>query len=974
MNGIPGNTYVGFTLQRHEWIAELASDVYLFSHDSTGCPLLAVKNDDTNKTFAAAFNTIPTDSTGVAHILEHAVLMGSKKYPVKDVFGEMNKGGLMTFLNAMTGSDITYYPFATRNLQEYFNLMDVYCDVVFHPLLQQETFEQEGWHYHQEESDAPLVFQGVVFNEMKGAFSDPIRLIFQHLFSGLLPGSTYAHESGGDPKHIPDLTYEQFLAFHRDHYHPSNCTLFVYGDAPLADELHFLQERFLGAFTTAQPRCRADLGTTITKPRLIVDRYGVEAGNHEDRTYLAVGTHVGNVGDLERNASFQIIANILYNSDGSPLKNRIVSSGICKDFGGLYLSSSCFNTIMVTYLIGSDSRHRETFATLYHDTLTEMVHAGLDRDLVLSEINKYEFNVREDASKAQRGLDLLNKALVAFRYDIDPFEALKTEATLRSIRDKALSGRYFEDLISEALIDSPATVTIVLEPDPAKLQQSDREERERLARHAGQLSEQDRQNLIDRTGALQTLQQTPNSPETLQLLPRLTRKDLPVHIDFHRVEPVTMFGRQVLVSDLPTNHITYLDIGLDLSCLPHRYLPLLDLFGAVITEIGTERLSFSEFAKQVATYTGGLTHSINTYSPYASPEHVKCLLWLSIKVLPEYLERALDLVAELLTDISFQDRARIREIVRREFAWTEHAAQSEGYNLPSTRVFSRLSVAGRYQEQINGITAYRALRDLAGNYAAREDELLDAFSTMADILLNRENLVVALTGERREIERFETIGGRLASALSGSTVHPPVPILTEPQLAHHEAFITAAEVVFNVQGGVLFPKRDRYSGAFEVLKTYLSRDYLWNTVRQMGGAYGCFTQFNHITGNIALISYRDPQVRKTFQAFAQVPGVVKAIDLSASSLEQLIIGSYSAFDPHQSAAARGATARNEFLSGISVEHKQRRLAEITATTVADLRTFADDFDAMLKQSYRSVIGNRSKIEADRNLFDEISDL
>lgn len=973
MSNTAGGSTTGFLLQRQEWIEELSAEVLLFEHEVTGCPLLAIKNDDSNKTFAVAFNTIPTDSTGVAHILEHSVLMGSRKYPVKDVFGEVNKGGLMTFLNAMTGSDITYYPFATRNLKEYFNLMDVYCDVVFNPLLLEETFEQEGWHYHQESQAAPLQFQGVVFNEMKGAFSDPIRLLFHHIFSGLLPGSTYAHESGGDPRCIPDLSYESFCRFHVRHYHPSNATFFVYGDAPLTEELEFLQHRFLSHFPARSPRIRAELGTPIVKPRQIVDRYGVESGSIAERTYHAVGTRVATASDRERNAAFQVVANILYNSDGSPLKNRIISSGICNDFGGFYLSSSCPHTIMITYLIGSETEHRDHFDRLYRDTLAEMVRRGLDRDLVISELNKYEFNVREDASKAQRGLDLLNKTLAAFRYDLDPFAALKTEELLATIREKSLSGRYLEDLISESLLDNPATVTVTLEPDPEKLQETLRQERQRLDSYAQTLSDTQQERVIARTGELMAQQQAPNDPELLKLLPQLKLADLPAAIDFHHVEASRLFDVETLVSDLPTNHITYLDIGFDLGCLPHRFLPLLDLFGAIVTEIGTEKLSFSEFAKQVATCTGGLTHSLNTYSQYTDPDRVRCILWLSLKVLPEYLQQAIDLIAHLLSSLSFQDRNRIREIVRREYAWAEHAAQSEGYNLPSTRVFSRLSVAGRYQEQINGITAYRKLREFAKNHGERQERLVEDLQTMARILFNRGNVVLSITGEEQEITQFSTIGSRLVEALSSG---PRIvePVLDAPAFPRHEAFVTAAEVVFNVQGGVLFPKQEWYTGAFEVLKTYLTRDYLWNTVRQMGGAYGCFSQFNFVTGNIALISYRDPQVRKTFQAFEKIPSVIAGIDLSPHALDQLIIGTYGSFDPHQSAAARGATARNEYLSGITVTEKQQRLREITATTAPQLRSFADVFQAMLDNSYRSAIGNREKITADDVLFDVISDL
>jgi len=973
MQTTPGAEIAGFSLKRHEYNDEIQADVFLFEHTLLGCPLFAIKNMDTNKTFSVAFNTIPTDSTGVAHILEHSVLMGSQKYPVKDVFGEINKGGLMTFLNAMTGSDITYYPFATRNLKEYYNLMDVYCDVVFNPLIAPETFEQEGWHYHKETADQPLQYQGVVFNEMKGAFSDPIRLIFHHIFGGLMPGSTYAHESGGDPQQIPRLSYQQFCRFHRQHYHPSNCTLFLYGDAPLEEELSYLQDNFLSLFDQKQQRRTVTLGSLISEPLLIRDNYSVESPDTAEKTFLAVGTHVGTVADRIQNGAFQIIANILYNSDGSPLKNSIISAGICKDFGGIYLSSSCFHTIMLTYLVGSEAKNLDSFQSIYQQALRETVEQGLDRDLVLSELNKYEFGVREDASKAQRGLDLLSKSLAAFKYSTDPFESLKTDDLLGIIRHRALNDRYFEQLIENYLVDNPATVTLTLEPDPGKLQAGLDREKQELNNYESTLSDRERQQLVARTRELMDLQQTPNEPETLALLPNLSLQDLPPDVKFHAVEPTVMFDQQVLVNELPTNRISYLDIGFDFSCLPHRYLPLLDLFGAVLTEIGTEKLNYMQFAKEVGISTGGLNHSINAYVKRAEPEKVQLVLWLSLRALPDYIERAIDLLSTLFSEVSFKDRTRIKEIVRREFAWAEHAAQSEGYSLPTARVFSHLSIPGRYQECYNGITAYHAIKDIVAGYDQHEEQLLTDLQKMAAILLNRNKLTIAITAEKQELDLFSKVGDRLTHALADGA-NEVQPLLKPQEFPRHQAFVTAAEVVFAVQGGILFPGGDGYNGSFEVLKTYLSRDYLWNSVRQMGGAYGCFIQFSHVSGNLAFVSYRDPQVKKTYDAYNQVPEIVSNITLSDQVLEQLIIGTYGSFDPHQSASALGASARNEYLSGIDKKLKQQRLAEITATTTDKLKEFGGCFEQMNINCHRAIIGNRSKIVADKALFDTISEL
>lgn len=961
-----GSTYSGFTLKAHRFIHDIDSEVYLFEHELLKCPLLAIKNGDSNKTFSAAFNTIPTDSTGVAHILEHSVLMGSKKYPIKDVFGEINKGGLTTFLNAMTGGDITYYPFATRNLKEYFNIMDVYCDVVFNPLLERSTFEQEGWHFHQESEESPLEYQGVVYNEMKGAFSDPIRYIFHHVYAGLMPGSTYAHESGGDPQNIPDLSYEEFCSFHKNHYHPSNGMFFLYGDAPLVDELEFLQSKFFSSYNAPVPKASIKDGTLPTEPVFITDSYAVDTEDTSEKTFLAVGTNVATVIDREKNTAFQIIANILFNSDASPLKNSIVSSGLCKDFGGLYLATSSYRTLMLTYLVGSEVKHREEFLSLYNDALNQMVSSGLDRDLVLSELNKYEFNFREEASKAQRGLDLIGKSMTAMKYGSDPLEYLSSEELIASLRKKALEESYFEELIKTYLLDNPSRVTVTLKPDPQKQAKSQQLEQERLQNANSEATPEVRQQRRERTRELMAMQQEPNSMETLSLLPQLSLSDLTSDIKIHAVSPEEMFGQQVLVSELPTNHISYIDIGFDISSLPVSCLPLLDVFGTVLTEIGTKRLNYQQFAKEVATCTGSLSYSLTSYSKKENGETTRPVFWMHLKCLPDYLERSLDLVAEVLSSVSFADRARIKEIVSREYAWAEHSVQSEGYSLPAARVFAHLSDAGKYNELFSGVSAYLALKDLALNYDQQEEAFLTGLKQTAKLLFNKNNLILANTADRRELDHFEKAGSCIIDSLGKDPVtRHPAPTL---QLNSHEAFITAAEVVFAVQGGNLFKNGAGYNGHFEVLKTYLSRDYLWNTVRQMGGAYGCFIQFGQISGNLAFVSYRDPQVKKTYEAYNGVPDVVAALDLPKKVMNQLITGTYGNFDPLHSAAAKGATARNEYLNGMTPEYKKQRLEEIIATSPEDLRSFADNFTEMTAKSHRAIIGNRMKIEQDRELF------
>jgi len=960
----------GFMLQRSESIPEIDATVCLLTHERLGTPVLAIKNSDPNKTFCIAFQTVPKDSTGVAHILEHSVLMGSKKYPVKDVFGEINKGGLMTFLNAMTGSDTTWYPFATRNMKEYFDIMDVYCDVTLHPLLLPTTFEQEGWHYHKEGADQPLQFQGVVFNEMKGAFSDPFRALFHHIFRGLMPESTYMYESGGDPRKIPDLSYNEFVDFHRRHYHPTNATIFFYGDAKLEEELAFVQDHFLSHFD--QKGVKADIieGRDISNPVFIEDSYGVQPGSDlSAKTFLAVGSIVGSVLDRQRNTAFQIIANILYNSDASPLKKAILEAGLCRDFGGFFLSDSCFKTFMMTYLVGSDPDCRATFHEVYRQTLNDMSASGLDHDLVLSELNKYEFSVREEMIKAQRGLNLISRALPALKYGTDPFNALRIEDLFKDIRTQALDQGYFERLIQKYLLDNPATVEVALIPDPQKIIQTQRKEQERLAAFEQQLDDNGRQQVISRTRELTELQLKPNDEKTLNLLPQLKIGDLSPRLDFHQVKTAELEGRPFLINQLPTNSISYIDFGFDCRGLTAELLPYLNLFGTIVTEIGTKTKNYMQWAGELGIYTGGLDHSFNTYVRSQEAQSCKPVLWFHLKTLSTFLNQALELTGEVFSNVSFHDRRRIREIVMREFAWAEHAVQSEGYRLASARVFSHLSLAGKYNEYVTGLTSYLTLKRLAGHYEELEQGFLNALRELRRILFRKQGLTISITAAEDDAAAFQRSGSSVIDHLNRDSIEPLEPqFQTYPQ---RQGFCTSAEVVFNVQGCRLFSGPQAYNGHFEVLKTWMSRDYLWNTVRQMGGAYGCFVQFSHITGNFGLISYRDPQISKTFAAYDDMCGCIEHLDLSDKVMQQLIIGTYGSLDPHQGPAARGRTAVNEYLSGVTPEFKQNRIDQVLATTVTDLKQFAPLFKALQKNCYRATIGNSEKIKSEHTLFNDI---
>jgi Zn-dependent M16 (insulinase) family peptidase len=821
--------------------------------------------------------------------------------------------------------------------------------------------------------DAPLQFQGVVFNEMKGAFSDPIRALFHHMFKGLMPGSTYAHESGGDPRHIPDLSYEQFVAFHKSHYHPSNGMLFFYGDADLDRELAAVQDNFLADFDTRAEKAIIERGRDIEEPVFIEDGYAVQPGSDlQGKTFIAVGSAVGTVVDRKRNAAFQIIANILYNSDASPLKKAIIEAELCSDFGGMFLPNSCYKTFMMTYLVGCDPEKRDRFLQLYSETLASMVRDGIEHDLILSELNKYEFSVREEINKAQRGLDLIGKALPALKHGTDPFEALQIEELFSEIRTQALEEQYFEQLIDEYLLDNRATVAVTLKPDSDKMSRTLAEEQKRLAAYEQSLDAHQLQQLVEHTRELVRLQHTPNDPSTLAMLPNLELSDLDKKPSYHSVTPLDVDDTTILTSPLDTNSIVYLEVGLDCASLNTEQLAFLDLFGTIATEIGTGTRDYMRLAKDINIYTGGLSHSFSTYMRIEDNRQTQPLLWFQVKALSGYIEEAVALLGEILADLDLGNRQRIREIVQREFAWAEHSVQSEGYFLATTRVFANLSRAGMLNEHVSGTTAYLALKELACDYDNREESFLDTLASIRDTLFRRSGLQVAVTGSREDIERFAAQAPVIINALEPAPLPAAEPAF--PAFPRSQGFCTSAEVVYNVQGCRLFERPSDYNGSFEVVKTWMSRDYLWNSVRQVGGAYGCFVQFSHISGNFGLVSYRDPQVARTYQAYESIGDTLSGLVIERPVLDQLVIGTYGSLNPHQGPAAMAMTARNEYLSGITEAYKQQRIREVIATDVAAMRAFGPLFHNLRDDGYRATIGNCEKIKENEELFEDITEL
>ena len=968
-NLLPGAVVHNFTLQTQRFIPDVQSHVSLWRHNKTGCRIVALKNDDNNKAFTVAFQTLPHDSTGVAHIIEHAVLSGSKKYPVKNLFEELIKRGLMTFLNAMTGSDITLYPFATRNATEYYQLMDVYLDVTLNPLLKEDTFLQEGWHLELLNPTDPLTYKGIVYNEMKGVYANPFRLISMQIFRALLPGSTYIHDSGGNPEDIPNLSYDEFKQFFKTHYHPSNAVIGVYGDAPIEEELHFLDSTHLDHFDAVQTPSGPKLGQIPDSEQYIKHSYGIhESEGLNEKTYLTIATAVSDASNLHQNMAFDIIGNLLYGSDASPLKQSILSAGIGKDVAGGYYDHN-YQTAMVTTLVGSEEEHLEQFIHLYRDTLRDIVNQGFPRDLVVAELNAYEFSQCEEANDQQRGLNHQYHLAKTLFYNLDPFESLEFTSVFNTVRQKTLDENYLEVLIEKYLLDSPHTVFVTTTPDPEQQQRTMVKKTDRLEAIRAELTPDELNGIITKSQDLILAQQTPNTAADLKYLPGLTRSDLPPAIDTPRADVIEIQGRPFYSWSEYAHDISYIQIGLDLSDMPIQYLPHLKWYGHLTTQIGTSAIDYRQVAQETARLTGGFYSAFRTHTNLADTGQCRPILWFGFKALRRYLPEAIKLITKLITEVSFHDKDRIRQILERDYTWSARDLQGDAEQVPRTRLRSYLSRSGLYQEMVNGITAYFALKETAQDYDNREEELLNRLTDFRDLLLRRDRLLYTATGSAEDLEYIAQELGQVTMAFSDTPV--PQDICNLPAITPDEAFLTASEVVYTTQGGNLHANGIAYDGHLEVLNTILSREYLINRIRIQGGAYGAWSQLDPFSGDFTMSSYRDPNISETFAAYDALPEYVQSLHLEESELEQIIIRTYGHFDALLTPEQRGIMARNNVLSGVTASYRNEILEQIKNTTPDDLRAWGPRLAKMLGKGHRSIIGNSAKIRQNAELFSKL---
>ena len=948
----------GFTLLRDQNIPEINTRARIWRHDRTGAELISMENDDENKVFGITFATPTSDSTGLPHILEHSVLCGSRKYPVKDPFVQLAKGSLNTFLNAFTFPDKTCYPIASQNLQDFYNLIDVYLDAVFYPRITPEILQQEGWHYELEAADAPLNYKGVVFNEMKGAYSSPDNLLGRHSERSLFPDTIYGNDSGGDPREIPNLTYEAFRRFHETYYHPSNAHIWFYGDDDPDERLRLI-DAFISAFEAAPVRAEMPLQPRFDAPRSL--RVPFDPGD-ELKGMVTVNWLLAENNSPETTLALSILGYILVGTPASPLRKALIDSGLGEDLTGGGLDDQIREMYFSTGLKGINPADSDKVETLIMDTLAALVRDGIEADMVEAALNTVEFRLREfNTGGFPRGLAMMVSALSTWLYGADPLAPLAFEAPLAAIKARLAGGeRYFEDLIARFLLDNPHRTTVLLEPEPGLGERLEAEERARLDAVRATMSADGLARIAEDTEQLRLMQETPDTPEALATIPMLRLEDLDRTNKLIPLAEVEAGGAPVLYHDLFTNGIAYVDVGMNLRALPQEYLPYVSLFSRALLEMGTATEDYVTLSKRIGRKTGGIRPSSFTSTVVGRPE-TAAWLFLRGKGTMSQTADLLDILRDVLLTAKFDDRERFRQMLLEEKAGEESGLVPAGHRVVHSRLRAQFTEADWAAEQMGGISYLFFLRELADRVEQDWPSVVETLEAMRRHLLNRTTMLCNVTLDGDNWARFQPqLTAFMASLPAGSG---DLAVWTPENGAANEGLTIPAQVNYVAKGANLYDLGYTLHGSALVITSYLGTSYLWEKVRVQGGAYGGFAVFDRHSGVFDFLSYRDPNLLGTLDNYDGTARFLRELDLSQDELTKGIIGTIGSMDAYQLPDAKGYTSMVRRLTGVTDDDRQRIRDEVLGTTAAHFRQFGDVLAEVNRAGRVVVLGSKDAIDA-----------
>lgn len=966
MNFEINKLYHGFKLEKNTQIKEVDSTAYQFIHEKSGAKLLYLENTDDNKVFSISFRTTPTDDTGVAHIVEHSTLCGSRKFRTKEPFVELLKGSLNTFLNAMTFPDKTMYPVASQNDKDFQNLIDVYLDAVFYPLMTEmpEILMQEGWHYEIDSLDAPLRYSGVVYNEMKGALSSPEGLLERKLLNNMFPDNTYAFESGGDPESIPTLTQKNFINFHQKYYHPSNSYIYLYGEMNIMEKLAFLDDEYLSHFD----KIAVDSSVGVQKPfageKQMRDIYPISSSeSKKDKTFLSYNFSSGTSLDVTTCFSLDLLDYVLFKSQSAPLRNALLKAEVGADVSSSFdygLSQPWWN-ITVT---GSEAEKTDKFRTIFIDTIKNLISNGIDKELLQAAFNITEFKLREaDFGQAPKGLIYNIQLMKSWLYDGDPVSQLQYEDLLKDIKEK-IQTNYFENLLQEVIIDNPHKLLFTLIPDDKMALENEKKLEAVLAEKKATMSKEQLEEIIATTKKLKLRQQTPDSAEALATIPMLKLNDIDKNSKKFILEEKSIDDIKVLLHDINTNGIAYFDMYFDASTIPANKLPTAFLLVDILRKVATDKYSYESLANAINLNTGGISFDLSAYSRKDEPDSLLPKLIVKSKSLVEKLPDLFALLQEILFTSKFTDKTRLKELIVQSKSNMELDILNSAHQVVASRLSAYFTPSGAYNEQ-GGLSFYPFIKDLADNFDKRYDALYADLNELMAMVFSRKNLLVSITVKEADYTAFAANFGKFAANLSDKQL--PIQKFEFAANKKNEGLQSSSQVQYVGCGANFIKNGYSYNGKLLVLSTILRCTYFWNKIRVLGGAYGAFVRFTP-AGGLYFGSYRDPNLTETLDVYNKTVDFLENFSIDDREMTKYIIGTISALDTPLTPAAQGRSAAAAYLRNIDNTYVQQRRDEVLTTKQIDIQNLSQMIKDCLNDSAICVVGNEDKLKQNKDIF------
>ena len=968
------NHLQAYELQKEENLPGIQAKGYLLRHKKSGARVLLVENDDENKVFSIGFRTPPSDSTGVPHIMEHSVLCGSKNFPAKDPFVELVKGSLNTFLNAMTYPDKTVYPVASCNDKDFQNLMHVYMDAVLHPNIYQheEIFRQEGWSYKLDSLDDKLEYNGVVYNEMKGAFSSPEGVLDRVVLNTLFPDTSYANESGGDPEVIPELTYEQFLDFHRKYYHPSNSYIYLYGDMDMEEKLKWLDLEYLSDYEEIQVDSKIKYQDPFTE---VVEKeiaYSIASDESEsENTYLSYNKVIGTSLDRELYLAFQILDYALLSAPGAPIKKALTDAGIGKDIMGSY-DNGIYQPIFSVIAKNAEKSQKDIFVETVEDVMRTLVTDGIDKKALEAGINYHEFRYREaDFGNYPKGLMYGLQMMDSWLYDDEkPFIHIEALDTFEFLK-KQVQTDYYEQLIQRYLLDNTHGAIVVVKPERGRTARMEKELEEALQAYKMSLSKEEQERLVERTKALEAYQSEPDAEEDLERIPILKREDISGEIAPIINEELTIAGVPVVFHEIETNGIGYMDVMFDASDVAEEELPYLGILQSVLGIIDTTHYEYGELFNEINVHTGGIGTSLELYNDVTNVKEkvFRSTFEVKAKALYQKLPMAFEMIGEILAESKLEDTKRMKEILAMLKSRLLMKFQSSGHTTAALRAMSYASPSAKLKDMTSGIEFYEKVAYLEEHFEEEKARLTEILTNLTKKLFRSDRMMISFTASKAGLSGMETmIEGLKKRLFEEETKETPCILHCEKK---NEGFKTASKVQYVARAGNFIDQGVPYHGALQILKVILSYDYLWQNVRVIGGAYGCMTNFNRI-GEGYFVSYRDPNLKRTMDVYEGVVDYLENFTVTDRDMTKYIIGTMSNIDQPMTPAIKGERSMNLYMNRVSEEMIQTERCQILEAQQEDIRKLAPVVEAVLRADQICVIGGEEKIEEDRELFQNIT--